>query len=328
MKTGPLVYVTRNIPREALEIIASECRLTVNPYDRVLSKSELAEAGRDVEGLLCLLTDNLDADILEKMPRLKIIANCAVGYDNIDVEACTKRNVAVSNTPGVLTETTADLTWALLLAVARRVVEADCYVREGKFKSWAPMMFLGHEINHRVLGIIGLGRIGLAVAERAAGFKMPVIYCNRERINAEEEKALGVEYRSLEDLLKEADFISLHVPLNENTRHLIGKEELELMKPGAYLINTSRGPVIDEKELVGALGNNELAGAALDVYEDEPQLSPGLAEMANVVLAPHIGSATVETRTRMAVMAAKNLLAGLRGDKIPNLVNRELENQQ
>ncbi len=321
------VYVTRNIPGEALDMIASECQLTVNPHDRVLSKSELAEAASDVDGLLCQLTDIIDAELLDKMPRLRIVANCAVGYDNIDIAACTKRNIAVSNTPDVLTDTTADLTWALLLAAARRLVEADRYVREGKFKSWSPMLLLGHDIYQKVLGIIGLGRIGSAVARRAAAFNMPVIYYAKKRKSAEEENRLNVEYRPFECLLKEADFISLHVPLNEHTRHLISKKELELMKPGAYLINTSRGPVVDEKALVRALRNNDLAGAALDVYEYEPQIAPGLTDMVNATLTPHIGSATVETRTRMAVMAAKNILAGLKGEKVPNLVNWEMENK-
>jgi len=257
-----------------------------------------------------------------------MVANCAVGYDNIDVQACTDRNIAVSNTPGVLTETTADMAWALLMAAARRVVEADRYVREGKFTAWAPMLFLGQEVNHKVLGVVGMGRIGMAVARRASGFKMSVIYHDAHRKSPEEEQELGVQYRNLKDLLREADYISLHVPLNEQTRHLIGSSELKQMKQTAYLINTSRGPVIDEQALVEALQAHELAGAGLDVYEEEPQLAPGLAELNNVTLAPHIASATVETRTKMAVMAAENLLAGLKGQKIPNLVNRELESDQ
>lgn len=324
MGDRPKVFITRKIPQKALDMIASECLMTVNPHDRELSRAELAEAGRDIEGLLCLLTDTIDEELLAGMPALKIIANFAVGYDNIDIGACTKRNIAVSNTPGVLTETTADMAWTLLLAVARRLVEGDRYVREGRFKSWAPMLFLGRDINSKTLGIIGLGRIGRAVARRAAGFNMPVLYHDAKRISAEEEKELGVEYRSFEGLLKEADYISLHVPLNEQTRHLIGEKEFKQIKSGAYLINTSRGPVIDEKALVEALRKDELAGAALDVYENEPLQAPGLIDLQNVILAPHIASATVETRTRMAVMAAENLLAGLKGEKIPNLVNREL----
>ncbi len=319
------VYVTRKIPQPALDLIASECRLEINPHDRVLKREELVAAARDAEGLLCLLTDQIGAELLDQLPRLKVVANCAVGYDNIDIPACTARNVAVSNTPGVLTETTADMAWALLMSAARRVVEADRYVREGKFNAWAPMLFLGQEINHKVLGVIGMGRIGKAVARRAGGFKMTVIYHDASGINPEEERELGVEYRGLTDLLQEADYVSLHVPLSDQTRHLIGEQELKLMKKTAYLINTSRGPVIDEKALVRALRNNELAGAALDVYENEPGLAPGLTELDNVTLAPHIASATVQTRTKMALMAAENLLAGLKGDTMPNLVNKELE---
>jgi len=319
------VYVTRRIPQKALDLIEAECRLEVNPHDRVLSSEELAAAVGDAEGLLCLLTDHIDASLLDQAPRLKVVANCAVGYDNIDVQACTERKVAVSNTPGVLTETTADMAWALLMAAARRVVEADRYVREGKFKAWEPMLFLGEEVNNKVLGLVGMGRIAAAMARRAAGFNMTVFYYDATRKSPEEEQDLGVEYRNLEDLLQEADYISLHVPLNDQTRHMIGERELKLMKDTAYLVNTSRGPVIDEAALVRALKNNKPAGAALDVYEHEPELAPGLAELENVTLAPHIASATVQTRTRMAVMAAENLLAGLKGEKMPNLVNKELE---
>lgn len=319
------VYVTRRVPQKALDLLEAEFRLEVNPHDRILTREELAEAAQDAEGLLCLLTDQIDGKLLDKMPRLKMVANCAVGYDNINVRACTERNIVVSNTPGVLTETTADMAWALLMAAARRVAEADRYVREEKFKAWAPMLLLGEDVYKRVLGIVGMGRIGAAVAKRASGFNMTVLYYAPHRKSPQEEQELGVEYRNLEDLIREADYISLHVPLNETTRHLLGRQEFKQMKQTAYLINTSRGPVIDEKALVEALKNKELAGAALDVYENEPQLEPGLAEMDNVTLAPHIASATVETRTKMAVMAAENLLAGLKGEKIPNLINRELE---
>ncbi len=319
------VYVTRRVPQKALDLLEAEFRLEVNPHDRILPREELAEAAQDAEGLLCLLTDQIDGELIDKIPRLKMVANCAVGYDNIDVRACTERNILVSNTPGVLTETTADMAWALLMAAARRLAEADRYVRAGKFKAWAPMLLLGEDVYSRVLGIVGMGRIGAAVAKRASGFNMTVLYYNAHRKSPEEEHELGIEYRDLEDLIREADYISLHVPLNETTRHLLGRQEFKQMKQTAYLVNTSRGPVVDEKALVEALKNNELAGAALDVYENEPQLEPGLAELDNVTLAPHIASATVETRTKMAVMAAENLLAGLKGKKIPNLINRELE---
>lgn len=323
MKSKPLVYISRKIPAEAPEMLSAHCRVEINPDDRVLSGPELAEACREADGLLCLLTDRVDRRLLDRASRLKIVANCAVGYDNIDLEACTEKGIYVTNTPGVLTETTADLTWALLLAAARRVVEADAYVRRGEFTSWAPMLFLGREVSDRTLGIIGLGRIGKAVARRAKGFNMPVLYYSKKRKPAGEEEALGVDYRPLEKLLAEADFVSLHVPLDASTRHLIGREQFKLMKPHAFLINTSRGPVVDEKALVEALRGEQLAGAGLDVYEDEPALAPGLARLNNVVLLPHVASATVETRTKMAVMAAENLLCALQGKEVPNLVNRE-----
>ncbi len=322
----PKIFVTRKLPGPAMDMLDTECDMTVNPHDRPVSRKELEKAIEGIDGLLCLLTDTIDEDLLAKSTRLKIVSNYAVGYDNIDVDACSKRNIAVSNTPGVLTEATADLAWALLMAGARRLVEADRYVREGRFKSWGPMLFLGHEVNNKTLGIVGFGRIGRAVAKRAGGFNMRILYNSRSRVGEEVEKSLGVEYRPLNQLFKEADYISLHLPLNEETRQMIGAKELKLMKSSAILVNTSRGPVIDEKALVRALKQNEIAGAALDVYEHEPALAPGLTELPNAVLAPHIASATTETRTKMAVMAVKNLLAGLKGEKIPNLVNRELNN--
>lgn len=324
MKSKPLVFISRKIPAEAPEMLSAHCRVEVNPDDRVLAGPELAEACREADGLLCLLTDRVDRHLLDRAPRLKAVANCAVGYDNIDLKACTEKGIYVSNTPGVLTEATADLTWALLLAVARRVVEADAYVRRGEFTSWAPMLFLGREISGRTLGIVGLGRIGKAVARRAKGFNMSVLYYSKKRKPVREEEALGVKYRPLEKLLAAADFLSLHVPLNASTRHLVGREQFKLMKPHAFFINTSRGPVVDEQALMEALRGEQIAGAALDVYENEPTLTPGLARLNNVVLLPHIASATVETRTKMAVMAAENLLCALQGKEMPNLVNREL----
>lgn len=317
-------YVTRRLPEKALEMIAAECALAVNPHDRVLSRSELEDALQGIDGLLCLLTDTIDGPLLDLNSELKMIANYAVGYNNIDIAACTQRGIPVSNTPGVLTETTADLAWALLMAAARRVVESDRYVRSGKFIGWGPMMFLGSDVYGKTLGIVGMGRVGQAVARRASCFNMKVLYYNRTRINREEEINLHVEYCDLQTLLQESDFVSLHVPLDDQTRHLIGEKELKMMKSTAYLINTARGPVVDEKALVRALRSNVLAGAGLDVYEDEPRLASGLSELDNTVLVPHIASASVDTRTRMAVMAAENLLAGLKGEKIPNLVNPEI----
>ena len=254
-------------------------------------------------------------------PALKVIANYGVGFEHIDLDAATRRGIPVTNTPGVLTETTADLAFALILATARRVVAGDQRVRQGKFQYWAPLLFLGQEVNGKTLGIIGMGRIGKAVARRAAGFGMKLLYHSRTRLSPLEEQELGASLQPLETLLREADFVTLHVPLTPHTRHLIGSRELELMKDSAFLINTARGPVVDEAALVAALRQGQIRGAGLDVYEKEPELSPGLADLENVVLLPHLGSATVETRTRMAVMAAENLLAGLRGDPPPNCLN-------
>ena len=275
----------------------------------------------DKEGLLCTITDRIDAEVLDHAPALRVIANFGVGFEHIDLAAATQRGLPVTNTPGVLTEATADLAFALILATARRLVEGDKRVREGKFTYWAPLLFLGREVSGQTLGLIGAGRIGQAVAKRARGFGMRVLYYNRTPLSPAAEQELHVSLAPLEDLLREADFVTLHVPLTPQTRHLIGRRELELMKPTAHLINTARGPVVDEAALVEALRRGEIGGAGLDVYEREPQLSPGLTELDNVVLLPHVGSATIETRTRMGLMAAANLLAGLRGERPPNCLN-------
>ncbi|MBS3989576.1 MAG: D-glycerate dehydrogenase [Dethiobacter sp.] len=320
----PKVYVTRRLPQKALDMIAAECEMQVNPYDRVMTRQELEEAIKEVDGILCLLTDSIDASLLNLNPNLKVLANYAVGFNNIDVAACTQRRIAVSNTPGVLTETSADLAWALIMTVARRIVEADRFTREGKFDGWGPMMFLGGDVCGKTLGVVGMGRIGQAVVRRAKGFDMKVIYYNTNRKSEAEENALGVEYRELDSLLQEADFVSLHVPLMDETVHLIGEGELKVMKNTAYLINTARGPVVDEKALVKALREGEIAGAGLDVFEQEPELEEGLASLDNVVILPHIASASTDTRTKMAMMAAENLLAGLKGEKMPNIINPEV----
>ena len=275
----------------------------------------------DKEGLLCTITDLIDQELLDHAPALKVIANYGVGFEHIDLAAATQRGLPVTNTPGVLTDATADLAFALILATARRMVEGDKRVREGRFTYWAPLLFLGHEVSGKTLGLIGAGRIGQAVAQRARGFGMRVLYYNRTPLSPAAEQELHVSFAPLEDLLREADFVTLHVPLTPQTRHLIGRRELELMKPTAHLINTARGPMVDEAALVAALRRGEIGGAGLDVYEQEPQLSPGLTDLDNVVLLPHVGSATIETRTRMGLMAAANLLAGLRGERPPNCLN-------
>ena len=318
------VLVTRRLPDEALRLLYDTCEVELNPYDRVMTKDELIEGIRDKEGILCLLTDTITAEVMDAAVHLKVISNYAVGFDNVDVKAATGRGIVVTNTPGVLTETSADLTWALLMATARRIVEADAFMRNGKYTGWGPMMLLGGDVYGKTLGLVGMGRIGCAVARRAAGFNMRVLYYDVNRLSEDEEKALNLEYSGFDELLKEADFVSLHVPLLPSTRHLVGARELSLMKPTSYLINTSRGPVVDEKALVEALRSGKIAGAGLDVYENEPEMAPGLPELENVVLLPHIASASVETRTKMGIMAAQNLIAGLRGELPPNCVNPEI----
>lgn len=315
------VLITCKLPQTVGDCIEKEHHVQINDQDRPMERNRLLQSVKDKEGLLCTITDQIDRELLDKAPHLRMIANYGVGYNNIDLKAATAKGIPVSNTPGVLTDATADITLALILATARRVVEGDKRNREGKFKFWAPLHFLGREVSGKTLGIIGLGRIGKAVVRRARGFEMRVLYHNRHPMEASEEKELGAEYVDLKRLLSEADFVSLHVPLTDQTHHLIGPRELELMKPSAYLINASRGPVVDEKALVEALKNGNIAGAGLDVYEEEPDLAPGLIDLDNVTLLPHVGSATLETRTKMAQLAADNLLAGLRGEIPPNCLN-------
>ncbi len=293
----------------------------VNPHDRAFSREEFLEAVRERDGLLCLLTEDIDDEVLDISPGLRGVAIYAVGYNNIDVDACTRWGIPVSNTPGVLTDTTADIAWALIFATARRVAEGDRFVRDGRFTGWGPLLMLGSDVTGSTLGIIGGGRIGTATARRAAAFSMPVVYTSRRR-NATIE-CVGARYRPLDELLKESDFVSLHVPLTPDTTHLIGARELDLMKPTAYLVNTTRGPVVDEKALVQALRNGVIAGAGLDVFEQEPELEPGLADLENVVMLPHVGSGTVSTRVRMGNMAAANLIAMVNGEDPPNCVNPE-----
>ena len=323
-KLNANVYVTREIPRPGLDILTEACsRVEVNPHDRVLTREELLEGVRGRDAVLCLLTDTIDAEVLDAAKGCRIFANYAVGYNNVDVAAATARGIAVTNTPGVLTDATADLTWALLFATARRIPEGDRYTRAGRFTGWSPMLLLGGDISGRTLGILGAGRIGTAVALRSRGFRMRVLYFDKTQ-NEALEQAVGAERVGLETLLRESDFVSVHVDLNETTRHLIGAAQFALMKPTACLVNTSRGPVIDEAALVAALRERRIAGAGLDVFENEPELAPGLAELDNVVIPPHLGSATVGTRTKMATLAAANAVAMLRGETPPNLVNPEI----
>ena len=320
----PKVFVTQNIPQAGLDLLMKECEVFVNKEDRVLSKGEIIERLKGMDGMVCLLTDAIDGEIMDAEPNLKVISNYAVGFNNIDVEAATERGIPVTNTPGVLTETTADFAWALLMAIARRVVEADKFTRAGKFKGWRPQLLLGSDVYGKTIGIVGMGRIGQAMARRARGFDMNILYYDEYRPDPEVEKELGLTYVPFDELLQKADYVSIHVPLMESTHHLISERELKLMKKTAYLINSARGPIVDEKALVKPLQEKEIAGAGLDVFEDEPELAPGLAELDNVVIAPHIASATIETRSKMATMAAEGCLSVLKGEKPVNLVNEEV----
>ena len=322
------ILITGRIPAEVMNLLPQEYYVEVNSEDRPFDRQRLLESIPDRDGFISMITDSVDEELLDRAVRLKMIAHFGVGYNNIDVRAATARGILVSNTPGVLTDATADLAFALILAVARKVVECDRITREGRFRYWAPMLFMGSDVSGKTLGIIGLGKIGKAVAARAKGFNMRILYHNRQRIDPEEERKLAAEYVDMKTLLSRSDFISLHVPLTDETKYLIGRNELSLMKPTACLINTSRGPVVDERTLVEALRENKIRGAGLDVYEDEPVLTPGLTELENVVLLPHVGSGTIETRVKMASMAIENLVAGLKGKIPPNLVNPEALSQR
>lgn len=324
----PKVFLTRELPPKAMERLSQETDLEMNKEDRVLTKEEVIEGIKGKDGLLCLLTDQIDDEILSANPDLKIVANYAVGFNNIDVDAATKYGIPVSNTPGVLTETSADMVFALIMSAARRIPEADKFVRTGQWKGWGPLQFLGMDIHGATLGIIGLGRIGKAVAKRATGFDMNIKYWNRTRLSVDEEKQLGVEYLPFINVLEVSDFISLNVAYNKETLHLINTREFEQMKSTAIIINTARGPVIDEKALVIALQTGQIGGAGLDVFENEPEIEQELLEMNNVVILPHLASATIATRTKMAMIAIDNLLAVLRSEKAPNLVNGQVYQQR
>ncbi len=315
------VLVTRDLPGDAISRLRESLLVDLPTPDEDIGHGRLVERLADKQGLLCLLTDRVDAEVLTNAPLLKVISVCAVGYNNVDVGEATRRGILVTNTPGVLRETTADLAWALLLATARRIPDGDRMVRSGRFAGWSPSLLLGHDVHGKTLGIVGMGDIGTAVARRAAGFGMRILYHNRNPSPLAAE--VRAEKVSLDLLLSNADFISLHVPLSQSTHHLIGKRELDMMKPTAILINVSRGEVIDEAALVEALKKERIAGAGLDVFENEPKLAPGLVGLENVVLTPHIGSASFETRERMANMAVQNLLVGLEGRRPQHLVNPE-----
>lgn len=319
------VYVTRPVPGNAIPMLEAVARVEVYPGEAPVPRAALLEAVRGADALLSLLTERVDAELLDAAgPQLRIVANMAVGYDNIDLAAATTRCVPVTNTPGVLTETTADLAFALLMAAARRFSDSERFLRAGEWKYWSPTLLLGTDIHGKTLGIFGMGRIGQAVARRARGFGMRVLYHNRTRLDAAIEAELGAAYVDKAALLAEADFVSVHCPLNGETRHAFGAAEFRAMKPTAVFVNTARGPVVDEAALASALRTGEIFAAGIDVFELEPNVHPALLACENTVLLPHVGSATFETRGRMAEMAAANIVARLRGELPPNCLNPEV----
>lgn len=319
----PKVYVTRRVPEAGIAMLQNECEVEVWEGELPVPRDVLLKKVRDMDGLYSLLTDRVDEELLQAAPRLRVVSNMAVGYDNIDVDACTARRIPVGHTPGVLTDTTADFAWTLLMTAARRVVEGVDYVRAGRWKTWGPMLLMGQDVHGATLGIVGIGRIGQAMARRARGFDMRILYYDPYVSDAGIEDTTRVD---LDTLLSDSDLVTLHVPLTEATHQIIGREELRKMKPTAVLINTARGGVVDPEALYVALQEGQIGYAALDVTEPEPlPADHPLVNLSNCIVVPHIASASVATRTKMATMAAENLLTGLRGDPLPNCVNREVQ---
>ncbi len=318
------VLVTRDIPEPGVEMLEEKYDVDLNQEPRMMEKEEILERIKGKDALLCLLTDEIDREIMGSSSELKVVSNYAVGYDNIDVEAATDLGIAVTNTPGVLTDATAEIAWSLIFAVARNIPQGDKFVRDDKFHGWDPTLMLGHELAGKTLGIIGMGNIGKAVARRSIGFDMDVLYYNRSRKKGIEEE-IGAEKVDLETVLAESDIVSLHVPLTEETEGMIGEEEIESMDQNTYLINTARGEVVEEEALVEALESEKIAGAGIDVYADEPYgANPDYYELDNVVLTPHLGSATHRARGEMARMAAQNLIDVLEGKRPEHIVNPEV----
>lgn len=322
MKPG--VLITKRIFPEAIDFIRRYCDIDYEETDDGLPASQLLGRLRGKQAVVSQLTDKFTPEVIAQLDGIKIIANVAVGFDNVNVPAATEAGILVSNTPDVLTDTTADFAFTLLLAAARRLIEGSGYLRSGQWKKWAIDLLVGQDVHHKKLGIVGLGRIGQAVARRGRGFEMEILYADAVRASEAVEAELGARFLPLNELLAEADFVSIHTPLNPSTRGLIGAAELRRMKPTAILVNTSRGPVVDEAALVEALRSGWIAGAGLDVFEKEPEVHPGLLELPNAVLAPHIASASVETRRKMSMMAVENAVAALLGKRPPNLVNPDL----
>ena len=323
----PKVYITRRIPESGINMVREHCDVTVHPSEEPVQSDELMLKVTDKDGIICLPGDKIDKALMEVAPHLRVISTFSVGFEHIDVQEATKRGIYIGYTPGILTNATADLAFALLLSMARKISQCDQFVRDGNWKAMgSPLHLFGTSVWGTTLGIIGLGRIGKAMAHRAKGFNMKVLYTDGVRLTPTEEKDLGIEYRLLDELLQESDFVSLHTPLTPDTRHLINAEKLKLMKPTAILVNTARGAVIDEQALTKALKEHRIAGAGLDVYEKEP-IDPKnpLLTLDNVVLVPHMGSATTQTRSAMSELAARNLLAVLRGAPPPSWLNPEVE---
>jgi glyoxylate reductase len=319
----PKIYATHELFPDAQQILQANCDVEYWVNGERPPREEVLRRVKDKEGLVCLLTEKVNDEFLRAAPKLRIVANVAVGYDNIDVQACTRRGVAVTNTPGVLDETTADFAWTLLMAVARRVGEGEALARSGNWKGWNLDQLCGSDVWGKTLGIVGFGRIGRAMARRASGFQMKILYTDAMRAQEDVERSLNAEFRDMNSLLADSDFITVHVPLLPETRALFDAPKFFRMKPTAYLINTSRGPVVDEAALVAALENKKIAGAALDVFENEPFIHPGL-KRPNVVLTPHQASASIETRSKMAVIAANNIVALFKGQRPPNMLNPDL----
>jgi gluconate 2-dehydrogenase len=317
----PKILVTREVFDETLDYLGGHCEVESNQRDIPLEPGELARRLAGRQGLMCCLTDRVDAKLLAAAPQLKVVANIAVGFNNIDLAACTSRGVMATNTPGVLDDSTADLAWTLMLGAARRMTELERRVRNGEWTGWRLKQWLGVDVHHATLGIFGMGRIGQAIAKRAGGFDMRVIYHNRKRLSPEIERRVNAAFVSKEELLRQADFIVLQVPYAPETHHMIGAAELKQMKRSAVLVNSTRGGVVDDAALVAALKDGTIRAAGLDVFENEPKLNPGFLELDNVVLAPHVGSSTEATRRAMAMTAAKNLVAALSGETPPNLLN-------
>jgi glyoxylate reductase len=319
----PAVLVTKRIYPEAIEYLRQRAEVDYVDTDDGLSEEELAERIAGKQGVVSQLTDKFTSDVIARLNGVRILANVAVGYDNIDIPAATRRGILVTHTPDVLTDTTADFAFALLLAAARRVVEGHHYVHSGQWTKWRIDLLVGQDVHHRTMGIFGMGRIGQAVARRAAGFSMRILYHDAVRAPEHLEKELRLEYAGAERLLRESDFVSLHVPLLPETRHMIGASQLRMMKRTAILVNTSRGPVVDEAALAEALGRKVIAGAGIDVFEREPHVHPALLKLENVVLAPHIASASVDTRRKMSMMAAESAVAAIENRRPANLLNPE-----